>query len=34
MAEFNTLKQTMDAIPDENAAIAHFTAVRLDRVAP
>lgn len=28
MAEFNTFKQMMDAIPDEDAAIAHFTAVR------
>ena len=28
MADFNTLAEMMDAIPDEDAAIAHFTAVR------
>jgi len=28
MAEFNSLFQLMDAIPDEDAAVAHFTAIR------
>lgn len=28
MADFNTLADMMDAIPDEDAAIAHFTAIR------
>ena len=28
MADFNTLAELVDAIPDEDAAIAHFTAIR------
>lgn len=28
MADFNTLADLMDALPDEDAAIAHFTAIR------